>query len=121
MLLVKTYIAASPIDNFGLFADEFIPEGSELWRFTPGYDLEVSLTEFEKQPGHVRDFFKHYGYLDFHLNCYILCFDNARFINHSENPNSRPDYCQESHGVDIAIRDISKGEEITSDYRSFER
>jgi uncharacterized protein len=92
-----------------------------LWQFTPGYDLEIALEEIALQPLEVREYFKHYGYLDFHLNRYILCFDNARFINHSENPNTQPDYTWDPHGMDIAIRDISKDEEITTNYHVFER
>jgi SET domain-containing protein len=92
MLLVKTYIAQSPIHNLGLFADQFIAAGTELWRFTPGYDLEIELDAFKNLPEHVKQFLDHYGYLDSHLNRFILCFDNARFINHSEDSNSRPDF-----------------------------
>jgi hypothetical protein len=121
MLLVKTHIANSPIHNFGVFADEFIAAGTEVWRFTPGYDLDLSVEEIKSHPEYVRDFFDHYGYLDFNLDRYILCFDNARFINHSNNPNIRTDYTREIHGVDIAVRDIADGEEITTDYRLFER
>lgn len=121
MFLVKTHIANSAIHNLGVFADEFIPAGTEVWRFTPGYDLEITVEEMESHPQFVRDFFDHYGYLDFNVNRYLLCFDNARFINHSNNPNVRTDYTRAKHGVDIAVRDISAGEEITTDYRLFER
>ena len=53
MLLVKTHIAPSQIHNLGLFADEFIPAGTEVWRFTPGYDLELTVEEMEKHPQYV--------------------------------------------------------------------
>jgi SET domain-containing protein len=121
MLLVRTRLAQSSIHNLGLFADQLIPAGTVIWRFNPGYDLDIPLEEMNSQPAYVREFFEHYGYLDFHLNRYILCFDNARFINHSDTPNTRPDYSRETHGVDIAIHDIKEGEEITTDYRLFER
>ncbi len=121
MLIVKTHIAPSTIHNLGLFADEFIPAGTEVWRFTPGYDLELTVEEMEKHPQYVREFFDHYGYLDYNLNRYLLCFDNARFINHNNNHNIRTDYSRARHGVDVAIRDIAVGEEITTDYRLFER
>jgi uncharacterized protein len=121
MLLVRTHIAISTIHNLGLFADEFILAGTEVWRFTPGYDLEITVEEMEKHPQYLREFFDHYGYLDFNLNRYLLCFDNARFINHSSNPNILTDYTRARHGVDVAVRDIVIGEEITTDYRLFER
>jgi uncharacterized protein len=121
MLLVRTHIAPSTIHNLGLFADEFIRAGTEVWRFTPGYDLEITIEEMEKHPQYVREFFDHYGYLDFNVNRYLLCCDNARFINHSNTPNIRTDYTWATHGVDVAVRDIAIGEEITTDYRLFER
>jgi len=35
-----------------------------------------------------------------------------RYVNHTSNPNTLPDL---KNGCDIAIRDIKKGEEITTD------
>src|SRR5262249_11486348 len=121
MLLIKAALGPSSIHGIGLFALEFIHEGTEIWRFSHGLDLDLSPEEVQPLPASVIEFLHHYGYIDSRLNRYILCFDNARFINHSETPNSLPDYSRDPHGVDIAIRDIFKGEEITSDYRSFEK
>ena len=39
-----------------------------------------------------------------------------RSINHSAAPNLRPDFGREAHGVDLALRDIAPGEELTVDY-----
>jgi hypothetical protein len=41
VLLVKTRIGASPIHGFGLFTDELIPSGTPVWRFTPGFALDL--------------------------------------------------------------------------------
>jgi hypothetical protein len=38
MLLVKTVSKPSALHGTGLFADEFIPEGTVLWRFVVGKD-----------------------------------------------------------------------------------
>lgn len=121
MLLVRTHIGPSPIHGLGVFADEDITEGQHVWRFTHGYDLELTIDQFESLPEHVREFVAHYGYLDFHLNHYLLCFDHARFINHSNHPNICTDHTVDPHGIDIAVRPIKTGEEITTDYRLFER
>ena len=121
MLLIKAALRPSSIHGIGLFALEFIHKGTEIWRFSRGLDLELSPEEVQPLPVSVKEFLQHYGYMDYRLNRYVLCFDNARFINHSERPNSLPDYSRDPHGVDIAIRDISAGEEITRDYRSFEK
>jgi hypothetical protein len=62
----------------------------------------------------------HYGYVDARLNRFILCCDNARFINHSAAPNLVTDHARDRYGVDIAHADIAPGEEITIDYASVE-
>ena len=120
MIQVKTRIGPSKIHGIGLFAEEFIPKGTIVWRFVPGYDLELTPETVKALPGHVRQFFAHYGYLDSHLHHWMLHFDNGRFINHSDDPNTRPNYSEDPHGVDVAVRDIAAGEEITSDYTLFE-
>lgn len=45
----------------------------------------------------------------------VLCGDNARFMNHSFEPN-----CDDRTGVTFALRDILAGEELTCDYRVFD-
>ena len=69
---------------------------------------------------HVQEFFAHYGYLDRNVKRIILCFDDARFVNHSDTPNVATDYAQDSYGLDVALRDIAAGEELTMDYGGFE-
>jgi hypothetical protein len=68
----------------------------------------------------VRTFFSHYGYLDRNVQRIILCFDDARFVNHSDSPNVATDYALDAYGVDVALRDIARGEELTMDYANFE-
>jgi len=120
MLLVRTLVDKSQIHGLGLFAAERIDEGTPIWRFTPGLDLDLDPSALEIQPALARERLAHYGYIDIRLNRYILCCDDARFINHSETPNLRSDFSLEPHGVDIATRDIMAGEELTIDYRSLE-
>jgi hypothetical protein len=49
---------------------------------------------------------------------HTLSFDDARFTNHSDDPNT----ANAADGVStVAVRDIEAGEEITWDYRSFGR
>jgi SET domain-containing protein len=120
VLLVKTKLSASSLHGFGVLADEHIPAGAEVWRFQPGFDLEKTEEEIKSLPELVGEWFKNFGYLDHHFNKYILSFDNARFINHSEEPNVRPDYAKDSRGVGIAQRAIEPGEELTINYREIE-
>ena len=120
MLLVRTRVGPSPIHGLGLFADQAIPAGTEIWRFAPGLDVDVAPGVVERLPDHVRAFFARYGYVDRRLARYVLCFDDARFMNHSDRPNVAPDYGRDPHGVDVALADIAPGDELTVDYRTFE-
>jgi uncharacterized protein len=120
MLLVKTALSPSPIHGSGLFAAEPIAKGTDVWRFQEGFDLEKTPAEVEALPAVAQDWFRRYGYLDHHIHQWVLSFDDARFMNHTENPNVRPDYTRHKCAVGTAVRDIAKGEELTIDYREIE-
>jgi SET domain-containing protein len=121
MLLVKTRIAASSIEGIGLFADQFIPQGTVVWSWLDGFDIRLNAEKLERLPHQARETFLRYSYLSTRTGLYVLCFDNGRFVNHSEHPNlidaSSPD---SEEGLDIALRDIAEGEELTSNYRDFD-
>jgi SET domain-containing protein len=120
MLLVRVRVDRSTIHGLGVFAVEAIPEGTEVWRFTPGFDLDVDPALVDEQPANFRGVLLHYGYVDPRLNRFILCCDDARFINHSESPNVAADLTRDRYGVDVAVRDIAAGDEITVDYETVE-
>lgn len=120
LLLVEVYIDKSPIHGIGVFSAAPIPKGAEVWRFTKGLDLDLPTEILEEQPPVLNKKLRHYGYIDTRLNRFILCCDDARFMNHSDNPNLYTDYSMDKYGVDFAIRDIKAGEELTIDYSSFE-
>ena len=120
MLLVPTRLAQSPIHGFGVYAVAPIAKGTPVWRFERGLDMEFDASIVDTLPEHVRTFFSHYGYLDRNVKRIILCFDDARFVNHSDSPNVATDYARHSHGLDVALRDIAAGEELTMDYGGFE-
>ena len=120
MLLVRTRIGKSPIHGPGLFAAEDIAKNTPIWRFTPGFDLDLDPGVLDDQPAVFREQLLHYGYIDPRLNRYVLCCDDARFINHSTTLNVLSDFSLDLHGVDVAVRDIKAGEELTIDYESVE-
>ena len=120
MLLVPTRIGPSTIHGIGVFAAAPIAKDTPVWRFEKGLDMEFAPDIAERFPEHVRAFFAQYGYVDRNLNRLILCFDDARFVNHSDAPNVGTDYVQDPHGLDVALRDIATGAELTMDYAGFE-
>lgn len=120
MLLVSVLVKPSPIHGLGAFAASAIAKGTPVWRFTPGFDLDLDPALLEAQPAHFRERLLHYGYLDPRLKRYILCCDDARFINHSNDPNLRIDFSADRYGMDVAARDIAAGEELTIDYELVE-
>lgn len=122
MMLIRTVRKPSSIHGFGLFADEPIPEGSPTWRFIPGIDQAIHPDIVRRVPEASREAFLTYAYLDIRTGLYVLCADDARFMNHSDTPNVRGEYELDSvFGVDVAARDIEPGEELTCDYRTFDR
>lgn len=120
MLLVRAGIGPSQLHGYGLFALEDIPQGTKIWQFTDGFDLDVEPERLDDMPEMIRDVLLHYGYIDARLSRFILCCDDARFLNHSSTPNIRTDFSGDPHGVDVAARNIEAGEELTVDYSVIE-
>ncbi|HMO14506.1 MAG TPA: SET domain-containing protein [Pirellulaceae bacterium] len=120
MLLIETKLDGSPIHRFGIFAITQIKEETPIWRFTPGFDLDLHPTALDMHPDHFRQVMMQYGYIDCRLHRFILCCDNYRFINHCDNPNVVSDRSGDMYGVDLAARDIWPGEELTIDYQDVE-
>lgn len=116
MLLIPVEVNKSSIHGIGIFALQTIEADTCIWRFTPGFDLDIDPGALELQPAHFRESMFHYGYIDPRRDRFILCCDDYRFINHSDTPNVRVDLRQELYGVDFAARDIQAGEELTVDY-----
>ena len=121
MILVKTKIGPSKINGVGLFANQFIPKGTSVWKFQYP-DLKIDKSELSKLSEPAREQFLKYTYLNPESNKYILCFDDSRFFNHSDNPNCIDTKSQdgEEEGVDVAVKDIQEGDELTCNYKEFD-
>ncbi len=119
MLLVKTFLDKSTIHGIGLFAAERIRRGTVIWRLTPGVDVLLGPEQIEALPAASRWQIEKYTYLDRMLGRFVLCGDDARFFNHSDDPNCH-DHPDAEGGFTVAARDIAPGEELTSDYASFD-
>lgn len=115
MLLVPTYVAPSEISGVGLYAGTDLDEGTVIWEYDGSVDWRLSPEQLEAFPEPYRSRMRHYVYLD-GGGLYILCGDNAKFMNHSEHPN-----CDDPDGAyTITRRAIAAGEELTCDYRQFD-
>ncbi len=115
MFRVPTFLGSSSIHGFGVFTAGPLPGGTLLWEFTPGVDQALREDELQAFPPSWREWFERYCYLN-DEGLYIFCGDNARFMNHSPTPN-----CDDSGILTVTLRDIAAGEELTCDYRSFDR
>ncbi len=120
MLLVKTKLDKSGIHGIGLFADEFIPKNTIIWKFNRLIDLRCSEADIEKLPDASREQIQKYSYREKHTGLYVLCGDDARFFNHTETPNCIDFYSDEDQDITVALRDIFAGEELTCDYALFD-
>lgn len=91
---IPTRVMPSSIHGFGCFAIELIPQGTVVWRYVEGFDSKNLIDIYDYK-------------------------DNARFINHSRNPNTSPLHSNQKNdlGETVAIEDIMPDEEITEDYR----
>lgn len=121
MLYVKTKVKESTIEGVWLFALEFIPKWTIIWKFTPWFDLKYTKEEIEALPKQAQEYLERYIWLSKKSKKYCFSIDNGKYFNHSENPNTLSEYYEdEEEAVTKAIKDIQIWEELTDDYSSFE-
>ena len=73
MLFVKTKVLPSNIHGLGLFADQFVPKGTIIWKFTPGFDLKFTKEQIERFPKEVREYMGTYCWLSKKKRQVLLC------------------------------------------------
>lgn len=121
MLLVKVKVQPSSRDGLGVFAAEKISKGTMIWKYDPRFDISFSQAEVDAMPEVQREFIDHYAYLSKKLGKYVLPLDDTRFTNHSAEPNIDILYTAGDAEVhSVANRDIEAGEELCTDYRTFD-
>jgi hypothetical protein len=116
MYIVNTYIGPSAIHGVGVFAGEDIARGAVVSRHMEGFDAvyDVDFLDRAQLPLEVHDFVEHHAYIN--KGRMWMPGDLDMFTNHSFTPNVG---YNDTDGSFYALRDISKGEEITNDYREF--
>lgn len=115
MLHVATYLAPSSIQGLGLFTPAPLAAGTVIWEFRPEVDWRFTPEEMESFPAPFRGQLRRWCYREEGTGFYVLCGDNAKFMNHSPTPN-----CDDSGPFTVTGREIEVGEELTCDYRSFD-
>ena len=113
MFIVSTFVSPSAIHGIGCFAGEEIKPGQAIWQFARGLDLLVPFDQIAAAPVAFQKYMEMYAYISPQLEGgMVLSCDHAKFLNHSDNPNT--DIRGETT---LARRLIKFGEEITCDYR----
>lgn len=121
MMLIKTQVKESKIHGLGLFADEFIPKGTEIWKFTSGFDQKFTKEQILAFSELLQIYIYKYSWKSDKSKLYCLSSDNAKYFNHSDDPNVLSEYRDnEEEVVTVAIKDIEPGEEMLDNYSSFE-
>lgn len=100
----------SPEVGYGVVAKKFIPKGTITWALDE-LDREFTPKQFQEMDDMYKDILEFYSFRNNEGN-YVLCWDNARFVNHSFNSNC----LTTAYDFEIAIRDIQAGEQLTDDY-----
>ncbi len=103
----------SPVIGHGVVARRFLPRGTITWARDP-FDQVINANTHAALPEPLAAALDHFCY----RRCdgsYLLCWDHARYMNHSFTPNC----LLTPYEVEIAVCDIHPGEELTNDYGLF--
>ena len=100
----------NPLIGYGVFATRDIPAGTITWA-RDALDQSFTIDQYRQMEEPYRRILEKYSYLDRHERL-VLCWDHARFINHSCDPSCM----SPGYDFEIALRDIRAGEELTDDY-----
>src|SRR6266478_5226023 len=89
MLLINASVGRSRIHGKGLIARELVPAGTLVWVLKRGFDVELTKDQFDELAPCAREQVARYIYTDVASGKYILCSDDAKYMNHSDTPNTR--------------------------------
>lgn len=98
--------------GFGVVATRLIPRGSITW-VQDRLDRVFTPEQVSALGPMYADMLHKYSYMNVDGD-YVLCWDLARYVNHSCSPSC----LSAGYNFEIAVRDIHPGEELTDDYAS---
>jgi uncharacterized protein len=96
--------------GYGVVATEFIPMGTVVWVRDP-LDMVLDKADVASLSPLYKPMIDRYAYEE-EDGSVILCWDHARFVNHSCEATC----LTAGHAFEIAVRDIQPGEQLTDDY-----
>jgi hypothetical protein len=96
--------------GYGVVATKLIPKGTITWALDK-LDRSFTPTQVAQMEPRYQEIMDTYCYRNNQGN-YILCWDIARYVNHSFQSNC----LTTAYEFEVAIRDIQPGEELTDDY-----
>jgi hypothetical protein len=115
MFFIRTHVGPSLIHGIGVFASEHVAAGEVVWRFDQTFDRTFSQAQFDEASSSMQAFLEMYAYRAIDLSGdWVLSGDHARFLNHSDRPNTIETPFESKAAVTIAA-----GDEITCDYGAF--
>ena len=98
--------------GYGVFTTRPIPRGTITWA-RDALDRSFTREAIDAMEPPYRAILDKYTFVDA-SGLYVLCWDIARFVNHSCDPTClAPGY-----DFEIAVRDVAAGEQLTDDYGS---
>lgn len=135
MLVVRTYLGPDSYGGTGLFADEDIAKGSIIWRFHDDFTEVYSLDDYKQAiAGNTpkAGILKRHAYPSRFIrngqivHAFLHDLDNGAYMNHSDAPSvgeidapAHPLY-DERFNINVAMRDLKRGDELTNNYFSFD-
>ncbi len=99
----------SKLSGSGLFAKKDIPKGTIIWKF--GNVRIYTKEQYDQFSDRYKAILRKYCY-EGDNKTLVYCIDDSKYFNHSCNPNTMSINTE----MDIAIKDIISGEEMTYDY-----
>lgn len=103
----------SPQMGYGVFATAPIPEGTIVY-VKDGLEIVISQDEYLHHTLEMQEVMEKYSYID-ECGNRIISWDFAKYVNHCCQCNT----ISTGYGFEIAIRDITAGEQITDEYGIF--
>ena len=117
-------VRVSPGKGLGLFAKQFIPKDSLIWKISPNHNAHI-YTSREEVVRHVNEMSSVEDTRQWLSRLYggnynaVEILDDARLWNHSDEPNCGGGLLGDTQST-YALRDIETGEELTENYGCFE-